>query len=102
MPLWNELGESEGQRQILEILSGDVAVGRPILTAPDVPADRVRALRKAFDETLADPQFVAAAKDANICICELIGSHDAGVTIPSSPRQEIDNICINHRADVAF
>ena len=35
-------------------------------------------------------------------ICELIGSHDAGVTIPSSPRQEINNICINHRADEAF
>jgi hypothetical protein len=68
VPLWSELGESEGQRQILEILSGDVAVGRPILTAPDVPADRVRALRKAFDETLADPQFLAAAKDANIYI----------------------------------
>jgi hypothetical protein len=60
VPLWSELGENEGQCQILEILSGDVAVG-PILTAPDVPADRVRALRKAFDETLADPQFIAAA-----------------------------------------
>jgi hypothetical protein len=35
-------------------------------------------------------------------ICELIGSHDTSVTIPSSPRQEIDNICINHRADEAF
>jgi tripartite-type tricarboxylate transporter receptor subunit TctC len=68
VPLWSELGGGEGQRQVLEILSGDVAVGRPILTAPDVPADRVRALRKAFDETLADPQFVAAAKDANIYI----------------------------------
>jgi tripartite-type tricarboxylate transporter receptor subunit TctC len=68
VPLWSELGESEGQRQVLEILSGDVAVGRPILTAPDVPADRVSALRKAFDETLADPQFVAAANQANIYI----------------------------------
>jgi len=28
----------------------------------------VRALRKAFDETLADPQFIAAAKQANIYI----------------------------------
>ena len=73
VPLWSELGESEGQRQILEILSGDVAVGRPILTAPDVPADRVRALRKAFDETLADPQFVAAAKQANIYISPVGG-----------------------------
>jgi tripartite-type tricarboxylate transporter receptor subunit TctC len=68
VPLWSELGEGEGQRQVLEILSGDVAVGRPILTAPGVPADRVRALRKAFDETLADPQFIEAAKQANIYI----------------------------------
>jgi hypothetical protein len=68
VPLWSGLGESESERQILEILSGDVAVGRPIVTAPDVPADRVRALRKAFDETVADPQFLAAAKQANIYI----------------------------------
>jgi tripartite-type tricarboxylate transporter receptor subunit TctC len=68
VPLWSELGETESQRQILEILSGDAAVGRPILTAPDVPADRVKALRKAFDETLADPQFMAAAKQASIYI----------------------------------
>jgi len=68
VPLWSELGESESQRQILEILSGDVAVGRPIVTAPDVPADRVRALRQAFDETVADPQFLAAAQQANIYI----------------------------------
>jgi hypothetical protein len=66
--LSSELGETESQRQILEILSGDAAVGRPILTTPDVPADRVRALRKAFDETLADPQFLAAAKQASIYI----------------------------------
>jgi tripartite-type tricarboxylate transporter receptor subunit TctC len=68
VPLWTELAGNDAQRQVLEILSGDVAVGRPILTAPDVPADRVAALRKAFDETLADPQFLAAAKQANIYV----------------------------------
>jgi tripartite-type tricarboxylate transporter receptor subunit TctC len=66
VPLWSELGQSDEQRQILEILSGDVTVGRPILTAPDVPPDRVRALRRAFDETLADPLFVEAASKANM------------------------------------
>jgi tripartite-type tricarboxylate transporter receptor subunit TctC len=50
------------------VLSGDVAVGRPILTAPDVPVDRVKALRKAFDDTLKDPRFVAAAKQTNMHI----------------------------------
>jgi tripartite-type tricarboxylate transporter receptor subunit TctC len=68
VPLWSELGEGELQRQVLEILSGDVAVGRPILTAPGVPADRVQALRKAFDETVVDPRFIAAAKQANMYI----------------------------------
>jgi tripartite-type tricarboxylate transporter receptor subunit TctC len=68
VPLWSELGEPGAQRQVLEILSGDVAVGRPILTAPDVPADRVRALRRAFDDTLADPAFVEAARNAHMDI----------------------------------
>jgi tripartite-type tricarboxylate transporter receptor subunit TctC len=66
VPLWSELGQTDEQRQILDILSGDVTVGRPILTAPEVPADRVRALRRAFDDTLADPAFVEAASKANM------------------------------------
>jgi tripartite-type tricarboxylate transporter receptor subunit TctC len=66
VPLWSELGQNDDQRQVLEILSGDAAVGRPILTAPDVPADRVKALRKAFDDTLRDPAFIEAAKQANM------------------------------------
>jgi tripartite-type tricarboxylate transporter receptor subunit TctC len=66
VPLWSELGQSAEERAVLEILSGDIAVGRPIVTAPDVPPARVQALRRAFDETLADPAFVAAAKEAHM------------------------------------
>ena len=66
VPLWTELAAGDDQRQVLEILSADVSVGRPILAPPDVPADRVAALRQAFDETMRDPQFMAAAKQSNI------------------------------------
>ena len=66
VPLWSELGQSDEQRAVLDILSGDVAVGRPILTAPGVPTERVRALRRAFDETLADPAFVEATREAHM------------------------------------
>jgi hypothetical protein len=59
--------------QRLEVLSGDVAVGWPILTAPDVPADRVQALRKTFDDTVADPQFIAAARQANVDVNPMRG-----------------------------
>ena len=64
--LWSELGQTDAQRQVLEILSGDVTVGRPILTAPGVPPDRVRALRQAFDDTLVDPSFIEATSKANM------------------------------------
>ncbi len=66
VPLWTELATNDDQRRILGLLSGDISIGRPILTAPDVPADRVKALRQAFEETIHDPQFIAAAKQANM------------------------------------
>jgi tripartite-type tricarboxylate transporter receptor subunit TctC len=66
VPLWSELGQIDEQRQILEILSGDMAIGRPIVTAPDVPPERVRALRRAFDDTLMDPSFIDAANKAHM------------------------------------
>jgi len=66
VPLWTELTADADQRQVLEILSADIAVGRPILAPPDVPAGRVRALRQAFDDTLRDPQFIEAARAANM------------------------------------
>lgn len=66
VPLWTELAGNDDQRQVLTLLSSDVSVGRPILTAPNVPADRVKALRQAFAETVRDPQFIEAAKQANM------------------------------------
>jgi tripartite-type tricarboxylate transporter receptor subunit TctC len=65
-PLLTDLAQNDEQRQVLEVVSGDAAVGRPILTAPDVPADRVAALRKAFDDTMRNPAFLAAAEKAGL------------------------------------
>ena len=65
-PLLTELAQNEEQKQILEVVSGDAAIGRPVLTAPDVPAERVRALRKAFDDVMRDPAFQEAAKKAQM------------------------------------
>jgi tripartite-type tricarboxylate transporter receptor subunit TctC len=39
--------------------------GRPIATSPGVPEDRLKALRKAFDEAMVDPEFLAALKKVN-------------------------------------
>ena len=42
--------------------------GRPLLTPPDVPADRLAALREAFLETLKEPDFLADAAKLHFTI----------------------------------
>src|SRR5262245_44733631 len=87
VPLWRELAQDGEQRQILDVLSGDVAIGRPILTAPEVPAERVDALRKAFDAVMKDPKFIAAAAQANMYFNPIGGEElqriVAGILSPS-------------------
>jgi tripartite-type tricarboxylate transporter receptor subunit TctC len=87
VPLWTGLAENDDQRQVLALLSGDVSVGRPIVTAPNVPADRIKALRQAFAETMQDPKFIAAAKQANMELHPMYGEELQQVVdkIVSSP-----------------
>ncbi len=73
VPLLSELGKTPEERQVLEVISADVAVGRPILSTPNVPQDRVAALRKAFDDTITDKAFVAEAEKQKMDINPLSG-----------------------------
>jgi tripartite-type tricarboxylate transporter receptor subunit TctC len=66
VPLLTELAKNEEQRRIMRLISAPVALGQPFLAPPDLPADRVALLRRAFAETLADPAFLAEAARLNI------------------------------------
>ena len=46
-------------RQKLELMMVPQVVNRPVLTPPNVPVERVRELRTAFDATMKDPEFLA-------------------------------------------
>ena len=46
-------------RLVMEAAFAPLALGRPFLLPPDVPAERVAALRGAFAATMADPEFLA-------------------------------------------
>jgi hypothetical protein len=46
-------------RTLLRLVYAPGKISFPYAVAPGVPADRVAALRTAFDKTLADPNFVA-------------------------------------------
>jgi tripartite-type tricarboxylate transporter receptor subunit TctC len=57
-----DLAKSPEQKQMMELVFGPWIFGRPFITTPGVPADRLAALRKSFKEVLADPQFLAEAE----------------------------------------
>jgi tripartite-type tricarboxylate transporter receptor subunit TctC len=61
VPSMLELAKTEPDRQAMTMLFARTEYGRPYFLPPDVPAERVEALRRAFDETMADPAFVDEA-----------------------------------------
>jgi tripartite-type tricarboxylate transporter receptor subunit TctC len=61
LPLISELATSDEDRKILEFMNSDASIGWNVVAPPNVPADRVALLRRAFDETMRDPEFLAEA-----------------------------------------
>jgi tripartite-type tricarboxylate transporter receptor subunit TctC len=55
--------KSEDQRKVLSLYTSSVELGRPLVAPPNVPKERVDALRKAVAETLKDPELLAEAKN---------------------------------------
>ena len=68
-----DFATSPENRRIMELVYSSETFGRPYLMAPDNPADRVAALRKAFDALMKDPAFLADAKKRKL----EIGPHNA-------------------------
>jgi tripartite-type tricarboxylate transporter receptor subunit TctC len=62
VPLLQELAKNEADAKLLVFISADTAIARAVVTAPEVPAARVAALRAAFAATMKDPEFLAEAE----------------------------------------
>ena len=68
VPLLMDLASNPDDRAALKLLSGPSTVGRPLYTTPGVPAERVAALRRAFDATVKDPAYLADLKKARLTL----------------------------------
>jgi tripartite-type tricarboxylate transporter receptor subunit TctC len=53
---------------ILEVHAASLELGRPILTPPNVPGDRVAALRRAFDAAMRDPSLLEEARQMKLIV----------------------------------
>jgi tripartite-type tricarboxylate transporter receptor subunit TctC len=66
VPLLDELATNDGDRRILKLFEAEAALGKPFLTTPGIPADRLAVLRTAFEETMKDPGLLKDAKTMGI------------------------------------
>jgi tripartite-type tricarboxylate transporter receptor subunit TctC len=62
VPLMQEIVDDKTSRVIIEFYSAASAIGRAIITPPNIPADRLAALRAAFDKVVVDADFLREAE----------------------------------------
>lgn len=90
VPLLQDLVTDQEAKDVLTFISADTAISRPILSTPDLPPDRLAGLRRAFDATMKDAEFLAEAKQLDIDISPMSGEE----------AQKIAELTVNARPSV--
>ena len=62
VPLMQDLVDDPTSKRVIEFYSAGSAIGRALLAPPGVPAERLAALRQAFDKMVVDPDFLREAE----------------------------------------
>lgn len=70
-----EFIEGEEDRQVANFILAGSTIGRPFATAPGTPPERVEALRRAFDATMEDAEFLAEAEKMQLEINASTGEY---------------------------
>jgi tripartite-type tricarboxylate transporter receptor subunit TctC len=73
VPLVMDLAKTPEQRQMLKLVFARQTMGRPFVAPPGLPADKVATLRKAFRDTMHDPELLAEAKKEKLEINPVSG-----------------------------
>ena len=73
VPLAVDFATTPENRQVMELIYSSETFGRPYMMAPDVPGERVAALRKAFMATMRDQDLLAEAQRIGVVIDPISG-----------------------------
>jgi tripartite-type tricarboxylate transporter receptor subunit TctC len=73
VPTVVELARNDEERAILRAVMNATEVGTAFFTTPGVPPDRVAALRRAFDATMKDPEFLEEARRTSLTVGPITG-----------------------------
>jgi tripartite-type tricarboxylate transporter receptor subunit TctC len=73
VPTVVELARNDEERAVLSAVMNATEVGTAFFTTPGVPADRVAALRRAFDAMTKDSEFIADANKLKLTLGPITG-----------------------------
>jgi tripartite-type tricarboxylate transporter receptor subunit TctC len=74
VPMMLDLAKNDADRRALEMFYSQNSFARPVIAPPEIPADRLDEMRKAFDATMKDPELLAEAEKMNIDVHPLSGA----------------------------
>src|SRR4051812_37416417 len=94
VPLITDLARTAEDKQAIEFLYAGQGIGRPFVAPPDMPADRLKMLRDAFDATMKDADFLADAKKQGLDVEPEDGEHLAALIkkIYATPKPIVQRI----------
>jgi len=92
VPMLQALVTNDRDRQIVDLVSLPTVLGYAHWVAPEVPADRVAALRSAYAATLKDPAFLAEARRLGMLLRPATGAEvEAQVAkVASTPKPVLE------------
>ena len=72
-PALPEIGTTPEDKQVYQLYASGSAVGRAVIAPPELPTDRITALRDAFNTMVRDPEFIADIQKLNVELDPLPG-----------------------------
>jgi tripartite-type tricarboxylate transporter receptor subunit TctC len=75
LPLALDFAKTPQDRQVMELIFAPLSLGYPSFMGPGVPPDRVEIMRRAFDRTMQDPEFVDLMKQQNLVLDPATGEN---------------------------
>jgi tripartite-type tricarboxylate transporter receptor subunit TctC len=81
-------------RRVVTVMLGSGELGRPIVTTPGLPADRIKILRDAFMKSMADPALLADANKNKLEITAVSGDELAKIAkdVIEQPPEVVERI----------
>jgi tripartite-type tricarboxylate transporter receptor subunit TctC len=80
VPLMQEVISDPTGKKVAEFMSAGSAIGRALIAPPGVPAERIAALRNAFDQLAKDPEFLRQAAEAGAELDPKSGLETEGIS----------------------